>query len=40
MLGLAVLAGAVAAYVVAWLAWIGLQHRLWLRRNRRRYGWW
>jgi hypothetical protein len=35
-----VLAAAVAACFVFWFAWIGLGHWLWLRRNRRRYGWW
>lgn len=33
-------AGVVAVWLICWLAWIGVQHQLWLHRNRRRYGWW
>lgn len=35
-----VVAGVVGVWLVFWFAWHGLTHWLWLRRNRRRYGWW
>lgn len=38
--GMLAAAAVIAAYFVCWFAWIGVRHWLWLRRNRKRYGWW